>query len=317
MPQISISVCETATAVQPQYLDNNFDPTILYVGCAKKSSSACPRCGRDCHYHCRDFISLLRFDRISLLPHDSSIVKATLHVYVRKQKSTNMSCKESRIFVYNNLENFEGPTLCWDNKPNFEQDEDGVIAFASTYQHGYASCDITELAVDWHHGIEPNFGVSLVEASNATCIMLDSKNGAHPPYITIDYLPSPCHHDDCNCCHDSGYLKNKFVERIFHTQSDEDDTLSPFLGITSAELVSLFIKNEGTSTFEINLQMSPDGIEYVNDPQTLTAAPGELVFITPQYFAKFIRVHIRNIVPTGNITAKLWWHLQTRDYYIL
>jgi len=314
MPQVNMCVCETAVVSKPHNSQNNLDPSILYVGSTKKNYIR-GQCDKRCYYG-RDYISLIKFNRISSLPCDCSIVRAILHVYVRKLDNPYMHCRENKILVYSNLEYFEGSTLCWQDKPEYEQEADGVITFASNYEHGYALCDITELAVDWHCGIQPNFCISLIESSEgARCIMLDSEQGAHPPYISIDYLPG--HHNDCCCPESKEHLKNEFVERIFDINRDQDETFSPYVKITNAELVSFFVKNTGETAFEANLQISPNNIDYLCDLQILTVAPGELVLITPTNYAKFMRVHIKNTMSSGNITAKIWWQLQTRDFTIL
>ncbi|GEM_PF-531535 len=314
MPQVSMCVCDTAVVSNPHKTEDNFDPSILYVG-SKKKNNTCEQCHKRCYYG-RDYISLLKFDRISFLPHDCDIVRATLHVYVRELYNPFAYSKENKILVYSNLEDFEGPNLCWQDKPKHELEVDGILTFGSNYAHGYASCDITELAVDWHKGLQPNFGISLTEASeNAKCIMLDSKCAAHPPYITIDYLQR--HQNNCCCFESSEHLKNEFVERIFNINSSQLESLSPYVKASDAERVSFFVKNNGETVFEANLQFSPNGIDYLDDQQILTVAPGELVFIAPTFFAKFMRVHIKNTAFSGNITAKIWWQIQTRDYSIL
>ena len=190
------------------------------------------------------------------------------------------------------------------------------MVFSGNFNHNYASCDITELVVDWHQGLQPNYGITLMDTSHeGNCIILDSKEGTHPPYITIDYLPkSP------GCCPPpppGEYLKNEFIDKTYDLNGDQADIYSPAIMMPTTQLVSCFVKNNGIKAFDINFQMSPDNINFVNDLNTIPVLPGQMVIITPQYFAKFVRLHINNTLPLGIIGAKIWWQLQTNNYSVL
>lgn len=311
MPQIDISVCETAIASTAPINIYKYDPCRLIVK-SPREYIGYHECGKR-HYG-NDYLSLLKFDRLCLLPPNCDIVRTTLNVYVRDQK--NFSDNQSEISLFNNLDNFEGPIVDWTDKPRIEAEPDSKLIFSSNLKHKYASCDITELVVDWHKGLQPNYGITLKDTNHqGNYIILDSKLGTHPPYITIDYLQKPP-----GCCPSpppGEYLKNEFIDKTYDLSGNQADIYSSAIMVPTSNLVSCFVKNTGTVAFDINLQISPDNMNFVDDPQTISVAPAQTVIITPQYFAKFMRLHINNSIPLGNIEAKIWWQLQTNNYSVL
>ena len=311
MPQIDISVCETAIVSTTPIDIYKYDPCELIVK-SRREYIKYHECGKR-HYE-NDYLSLLKFDRLCLLPPICDVVRATLNVYVRDQ--INFSSKQSEISLFNNLDNFEGPIIDWTDKPRIEDEPDSRLIFSSNLKHRYVSCDITELVVDWHKGLQANCGITLIDTGHSrNLIVLDSKIGTHPPYITIDYLQRLP-----GCCPSpppGEYLKNEFIDKAYDLSGSQADIYSSSIMVPTSKLISCFVKNTGTTAFDINLQISPDNMNFVDDPQTISVVPAQTVIITPQYFAKFIRLHINNTSPLDVIDAKIWWQLQTNNYSVL
>lgn len=311
MPQIDISVCETAIVSTAPVDINKYDPCELIV---KNPGEYIKYHEYGKRHYGNYYLSLLKFDRLCLLPPICDVVRATLNVYVRDQ--INFSGKQSEISLFNNLDNFEGPIIDWANKPRIEGEPDSKLIFSGNLKHKYVSCDITELVVDWHKGLQENCGITLIDTGHrGNLIVLDSKTGTHPAYITIDYLQR-----SSGCCPPplpGEYLKSEFIDKIYNLNGNQPDILSPAIMVPTSKLISCFVKNTGTTAFDINLQISPDNMNFVDDPQTISVAPAQTVIITPLYFAKFMRLHINNSIPLGNIEAKVWWQLQTNNYSVL
>lgn len=79
--------------------------------------------------------------------------------------------------------------------------------------------------------------------------------------------------------------------------------------------ITFFIENTGAANFEANLQISPDGINFINDKQVITLREsGAMEAITPYLFAKYMRVRIRPETAGEFVRARIWCQNQTHDY---
>jgi hypothetical protein len=79
----------------------------------------------------------------------------------------------------------------------------------------------------------------------------------------------------------------------------------------NARTITVFVKNTGGNTIRVHLQNSPDGTEFVDDPQILELAPGETGTLVPYLFSKFIRAVIE---ATEESSAFIWFQIQQFCY---
>lgn len=313
MPQINIRSSAATVISRAQNFSQHYDKEMLYIGNENKYDL-----NNSCYYSAPsgygyDYISLLNFDKITQLPKEYSIVRANLFVYLRKIWPSNLYADESRILVYANSEAFDPEYVNWANKPKLDYSPANSLAVKGG--GNFISCDITDLVSAWHAGIKQNFGLSLVsENQDGIYAFVDSKIGQHPPYISIDYIKSNGA-DFCPIRKD--FIENEFVDIKEPLHGFLEEIYSNTMMLKGAQTVSCFIQNRGSEEFECNLQISPDGITFIDDPQIFTVAACQTIIATPVNFAKFMRIRVKNTLPPHNLSAMLWWQVQTNNFYIL
>jgi hypothetical protein len=249
--------------------------------------------------------ALLKFGSVSLLPPLSTIVSAKIYLYVDAAGSEGTK----GIGIYANLEAFDGQSVTWMTRPRSEALPRAVVQFSKAYVPGYVFCDITELAAGWYANPEANFGITLkANRRDPWLILASSMHSQTPPYITLDYYT--------NCePHIEGSIENKFAEHVFDV-GGYGESFSPAVDMASADTATFFVRNTSDGGLQVNLQISPDDMEYADDAQTFDLPAGGMIFAAPYYFAKYNRVRIRSQNPQSYISAKIWCQVQTRNYYM-
>jgi hypothetical protein len=77
--------------------------------------------------------------------------------------------------------------------------------------------------------------------------------------------------------------------------------------IQNAHTVTVFVKNIGDAPIKAYLQNSPNGADFVNDKQILELEAGDIGFLIPYAFSKYIRLAV-----TGRRCgrAQVWVQMQ-------
>lgn len=308
MPQINIRCSASTTISRAQNFSKHYDEHILYIGNENNHNYyTAPSVNG------HDYISLLNFDKISQLPKEYSIVRANLFVYLRNIWPSYLYRDANKILVYANSEDFDPEYVNWVSRPKLDYSPSNSLIFVDS--KNFISCDLTDLVSAWHTGVKQNFGLSLVGGDfNGIYAFFDSKTGQNPPYISIDYIQSN-KKDICPIRKD--FIENEFVENKEHLHGFLEEIYSNTMMLKGAQTVSCFIQNRGSEAFECNLQISPDGITFIDDPQIFTVAACQTIIAAPVNFAKFMRIRVKNTLPPQNISATLWWQIQTNNFYIL
>lgn len=123
----------------------------------------------------------------------------------------------------------------------------------------------------------------------------------------------------CGCCRPcrpwptpgSGVLRGDFQEHIELLQASDGQGFSETLETEQAETVTVFVKNLGSGPLAAFLQNSPDGADFVNDPKLLELESGQIGYLVPYIFSKYIRAAIQS---EGGGTAQIWFQIQNRSY---
>jgi|GEM_PF-3292718 len=79
-----------------------------------------------------------------------------------------------------------------------------------------------------------------------------------------------------------------------------------------ARVVTVFIKNTGEHPLAVSLQNSPNGQDFIDDPQRLELEAGKTGCLTPYIFSKYIRVAAQS-GKTG--AAVIWVQMQNHTYF--
>ena len=248
--------------------------------------------------------ALLKFGELSLLPQDCRIANAALYLYVTA--SVGGQYDRGMVGVFKNREDFCGKTVNWCSRPHIRNHPAGIMHSSRPDLPGYVSCNITGLAAEWAQNKETNFGVTLrADAVYRQYVRACSMHSAHPPYVLIEYSSW---HPEC-------MVKNEFTEQVFDLQGSGEEGFSPAVKTAQAQTATFFIKNLSDAVLNANLQISPDGADFVNDMQVLMIPSGDTGVLTPYYFAKYCRARLCGGGEHGP-AAKIWCQMQTRNYYM-
>jgi len=296
MPEIHLYASETAFVSSAHQQRNYSRPDLLLVGDDGRATS-CAWCGSGGEY-----VSLLRFGGLGAIPTDSRILQATLRLFLR-----NLWPKAYCTGVYANLNGFDAARVNWLNRPQTEEQSAGVLRYTGGQVCGFVSCDITALLARWNGGILQNHGISLLSPQNCLGLaQFDSAHSEYPPQLAVQYqevVPQG-----------AGSVLNEFQEHVYDISGAEEVCMTPSAEFASAKLISFFIKNNGAQDILVRLQIGPDNVDFADDAQLVTVQPGELRFVTPYGFAKFIRARIQNTQPGRTMNAKVWCQIQTNHY---
>ncbi len=109
------------------------------------------------------------------------------------------------------------------------------------------------------------------------------------------------------------YIENSFLDiRLDLVSEAAGVRFTPAFDVSAAEALTFFVKNRGAQDFEFNIQLSPDGAEFLDDKQICTVGAGELKAITPYLFGRFMRAKIA--ASSGGASAAVWIQARTADY---
>lgn len=249
----------------------------------------------------RENIGLLQFKPFDL-PTNSEILSARLHLFVRSTRN-----ESSSVRVYSNKEYFDKDTVKWEARPKYYKAPFSTLLVEKQNQCSYASCDITDLVKGNSSG--RFYGLSLIASREAKDeITFCSDECAHPVYISIEYSkckPYPIL---------PGTIKNVFQEHIYEVQGTDDELFTQTIDMETAQRITFFVKNTGSGSISANLQISPNGIDFVNDSQVLTLQTNEIYALTPYLFAKYMRVRITPQNAGEYVNAYVCCQIQTFDY---
>lgn len=77
--------------------------------------------------------------------------------------------------------------------------------------------------------------------------------------------------------------------------------------VLNAHTITVFVKNIGDSAIKAHLQNSPNGVDFINDKQLLELKPGEMGYLVPYIFSKYLRLAV---VGRKCGRAKVWAQMQ-------
>lgn len=249
--------------------------------------------------------TLVKFGPISALP-SGAILSARMYLFA-DAVLWGIPGYGISIGVFKNLNDFDGRSANWTNKPETGRDPDALICFGRSHVPGYVFCDITRLAGEWA-GSQENFGVTLKTApKDRRLALFASLRSQNPPFADLQFIPAPG-----RCC--PGYLQARFDEFVFDIEGCGSECFSPAVDMADAEQATFFIQNTSQDALTVGLQISADGTDYINDAQTTLLPAGETAVMTPYYFAKYCRVRLSG--PKEDGTARIRCQIQTRNYYM-
>jgi hypothetical protein len=107
-------------------------------------------------------------------------------------------------------------------------------------------------------------------------------------------------------------LKGDFWECVKLLPITTGESFSNFFPTNNARAITVFAKNVGEAPVTVSLQNSPNGLDFVDDPQKLELVAGKTGYLVPYIFSKYMRVVARS-VETG--TVRIWAQMQNYCYF--
>jgi len=241
---------------------------------------------------------LLKFP-ITLIPQDAVVIGAYLKLYMQVAGAGQQAAV---ITPYALDSGWNISTVTWNNQPLYNTAISGSSQKAGTslIQHAF---DISSLVQAWYNSDLVNNGLILKtnEQDNKTLTNVQANmfNSVSSPTVEINYVLK-C---DCVCT-------SIFVEGVEQLPTDSSYSYSTARNTSLTKTVSFLIKNTGLTTVSANLQISPNGIDFADEPGTQLIIPGELLPFVPCYFAKYTRVRASNTRVGETSTITVWYQAQ-------
>jgi hypothetical protein len=260
-------------------------------------------------------VILLKFGKLTSFI-DYDIKRATLWLYVNKNSAFNDNRNSHAFIIYPNLTDFNAGSVIWNNRPYISSVPLASMKIRKSDFGSYVQCHITDLVRDWLTKPNSNYGITLAAPyyCNNVCFSIHSNINSNPPIILLEYAEkNKILKDDGK--HYENVISN-FDERIFFMHVKDSCVFTPNIEIAKSRTVSFFVKNLGPTSIEVVLQISPDGINFIDNPQMVTLPAQEITALTPYMFARYIKIGVKNNDPCTCTDVKVWYQAQMLNYTI-
>jgi len=122
----------------------------------------------------------------------------------------------------------------------------------------------------------------------------------------------PCCHRPCmNHSQGASAIEGDFYESTVLLQVPSGESFTDVFPTHNARAVTMFAKNTGENPVTIFLQNSPNGLDFVDDPQRLELAAGKTGYLVPYIFSKYTRAVAQS---TQEASVRLWTQIQNHSY---
>lgn len=98
-----------------------------------------------------------------------------------------------------------------------------------------------------------------------------------------------------------------YAESIMCLDTTQEYSFTRTILVQTAQTITVFVKNTGDCGLKAFLQNSPNGIDFINDKQMLELEKGDMGYIVPYIFSKYIRLGVAG-VKGGK--AQIWVQIQ-------
>jgi len=200
-----------------------------------------------------------------------------------------------------NAEAFDPESVTWMTRPAVRpRPQTDLLADASRAGE-YLEVDVTPLLP----GDSACFGLTLAARPGRDNAAVFSAAECAPPLLNLSLRDDP----------DPGRgvdIAGVFRQRQFHL-TGRGQAFSPPVAMDDAQRVTVFAKNTGAGDLVFSLEISPDGEDFLGDPQSVSIASGQIAPLTPYLFARYLRARAAN--PAGaSVDAAVTFQVQARAY---
>ncbi|WP_053956595.1 DUF6385 domain-containing protein [Inediibacterium massiliense] len=239
---------------------------------------------------------LIQFDFCDL-PQDIVIINARLKMYT----TTVVKEKSLKVIPYLIISEWSIDTVSWNNQPIYNENVFGQSRDMKTC--GYYSYDITQIIQNLYKKREKNVGFILKsdqENEVNYAYILTCLQGGYKPVVEI------CYKLKCIC-----EMKSVgFMEKMENLEVDAEEYFTDIQDTSLYKMLTYFIKNLGSGPIQVQLQISPDGITFIDQNESIIVDSNELKALVPYIYAKYIRLKIKTMDRNEKIQANIWYQSQ-------
>jgi len=234
---------------------------------------------------------------IDEIPQDAIILDAKLFINIVGVETQYLN----KITPYQLIDEWSINTVNWCNQPGFSKDMSGQSVNVS--RKSQYIFDITTILQNWYNYKTPNYGIVLKNREvydSSFVTMATGENESCGPKVEI------CYESKCHC----GIIPTKFISTVEEFDTNDFYSFSKLKNTSLTKTVMYFVENLGVNEITANLQVSPDGVNFIDEPAKISPRFNQLKFIVPCIFAKFTRVAVKNINPLETSRVKIWYQAQ-------
>lgn len=254
--------------------------------------------GRGYMFYSR-FISYTFFDLLKI-PRQDKITSAKLKIYLYSPPYLGQPPDYIGIQVLK--EPFRDCCTNYQNRPPVLPHS---LKKISIYNTPALTIDVTDFVKAWHSGKYANQGLALVPVQmSANGVILffssDSQDVSKHPTLRISTVSDGSCQKQCTANQEETYnVKKKWG-------------FSKFYEIWNYTIYSYIVRNIGGKKILVQLQFSPDNVDYLDEEPGIELLPGQSSIIISSFFARYNRLKF-SLAPgeTGEGTLKVW--LQARQ----
>lgn len=240
---------------------------------------------------------------INEIPPDSEILSAKLFINIIDVEGGYLN----KLTPYQLIEEWSINTVNWSNQPGFSKENCGksvIIRTKSQY-----IIEITSIIQNWYNNRNTNYGIVLKnkELYEGNLVMMSTNEDTScGPKVEICYeTKSPCKSE-----YPCEIISTKFISRIEEVCTKGTYNFSRLINTSLTKTVMYFVENLGVNEIVANLQVSPDGVNFIDEPTKISPTLNKLEFIVPCIFAKFTRVAVKNVNPHETSKVRIWYQAQ-------
>lgn len=234
---------------------------------------------------------------IDEIPQDAKILGAKLFINIIDVESGYLN----KLTPYQLIDDWSINTVTWCNQPGFSKDMSGQsVNISRKSQYIF---DITTILQNWHKYKIPNYGIVLKTKEiydSGFVTMSTGENESCGAKVEI------CYESKCHCETSS----TKFISAVEEFNTNDFYSFSKLKNTSLTTTVMYFVENLGVNEITANLQVSPDGVNFIDEPAKISPRFNQLKFIVPCIFAKFTRVAVKNVNPLETSRVKIWYQAQ-------
>lgn len=239
---------------------------------------------------------------INKIPHNAKIVDATLIITIKHAGSGYPNI----ITPYALMEDWELESVTWENQPYYNPKIFGESI--NVRRRCQCKIKITSMVQKWYKNEISNYGFILkndeIQDKTTSKILVDM-DSTYRPIIKISYiLKDPEEKELCEKPAD------KFIEEVEEFNTSDVFRFSTLKNTSLNSTVTFLVKNIGINTITAHVQVSPDGINYIDEPFQPLIGTTEIKCLVPSIFLKFTRIAVKNVIPNETSRVKIWHQAQ-------